>query len=78
MDRAANVSDWEASKLKMRPDRVGGIMKDITGALLAILLILMSLASLIVADPIPMGKGWVPFYSSQGVHELELRYAVRR
>jgi hypothetical protein len=53
-------------------------MKDITGALLAILFVFMSLASLIAADPIPIGKGWVPRYSSESIYELELRYAMRR
>jgi len=53
-------------------------MKGISGAILAILFVVMSLASLIAGDPIPIGKGWVPVYSSESVYELELRYAARR
>jgi hypothetical protein len=53
-------------------------MKDMTGALLALFFVFISLASLIVADPIPIGEGRLAPYSSENIHELELRYAMRR
>jgi hypothetical protein len=53
-------------------------MKDITAPILAILFVFMSLASLIAADPIPIGKRWGQDFGSEGIYELELRYATRR
>jgi hypothetical protein len=53
-------------------------MKDITTALLASLFVLITLVSLISADPIPDGTRWVSLNSSGNVSELEFRYALRR
>jgi hypothetical protein len=53
-------------------------MKDITTAMLAILFVLISLVSLISADPMPISQGWAPPYSPGGISELELRYALKR
>jgi hypothetical protein len=53
-------------------------MKDITTALLASLFVLISLVSLISADPVPEGTSWVSYNSRRNVSELELRYALRR
>ena len=53
-------------------------MKDITTALLASLFVLITLVSLISADPIPHGTRWASLNSSGNVSELEFRYALRR
>ena len=55
-------------------------MKDITTALLASLFVLITLVSLISADPIPIPHGtrWASLNSSGNVSELEFRYALRR
>jgi hypothetical protein len=53
-------------------------MKDITTAILAIFFVLLSLVSLISADPMPMSNAWAPVYSAGSISELELRYALRR
>lgn len=53
-------------------------MKDITTALLASLFVLISLVSLISADPLPGGTSWVSLNSPGNISELELRYALRR
>ena len=53
-------------------------MKDMATALLASLFVLISLVSLISADPTPKGTRWAPLSSPGDVSELELRYALRR
>jgi hypothetical protein len=53
-------------------------MKDITTALLASLFILMSLVSLISADPIARDARWISLSSSENNSELELRYALQK
>ena len=53
-------------------------MKDIMTALLACLFVLITLASLLSADPIPDGPRWASLNSSGNVSELEFRYALRR
>jgi hypothetical protein len=53
-------------------------MKDVTTALLASLFVLITLVSLISADPVPHGTKWAAFTSSGSVSELEFRYALRR
>ena len=53
-------------------------MKDITTALLASLFVLISLVSLIAADPIPGGTSWASLNTLANVSELELRYALRK
>ena len=53
-------------------------MKDIMTAILAIFFVLLSLVSLISADPMPMSNAWAPVYSAGSISELELRYALRR
>lgn len=53
-------------------------MKDITTALLASLFVLMTLVSLISADPIPGSTRWASLNRSGNVSELEFRYALRR
>jgi hypothetical protein len=53
-------------------------MKDITTALLASLFVLITLISLISADPIPDRTRWALLNSSGNVSELEFRYALRR
>jgi hypothetical protein len=53
-------------------------MKDMMTALLASLFVLITLASLISADPIPDGPRWASLNSSGNVSELEFRYALRR
>jgi hypothetical protein len=53
-------------------------MKDIATALLASLFILISLVSLISADPIPGAASWASLNNPGNVSELELRYALRR
>ena len=53
-------------------------MKDITIALLASLFVLMSLVSMISADPTPKGTRWAALSSPGDMSELELRYALRR
>ena len=53
-------------------------MKDITTALLASLFVLMTLVSLIAADPVPEGTRWASLNRSANVSELEFRYALRR
>ncbi|HET8916941.1 MAG TPA: hypothetical protein VFN58_02750, partial [Candidatus Binatia bacterium] len=51
-------------------------MKDVTTALLASLFVLITLVSLISADPVP--HGWAALTSSGSLSELEFRYALRR
>ena len=53
-------------------------MKDIATALLASLFVLISLGSLISADPMPKGTRWAALSSPGDTSELELRYALRR
>jgi hypothetical protein len=53
-------------------------MKDMATALLASLFVLISLISLISADPAPKGTRWVTLSSLGDSSELELRYALRR
>jgi hypothetical protein len=53
-------------------------MKDVTTALLASLFVLITLVSLISADPVPHGTNWAALTSSGSVSELEFRYALRR
>ncbi len=53
-------------------------MKDITTALLTTLLVLISLISLISADPMPGGSVWGSLNTPGNTAELELRYALRR
>jgi hypothetical protein len=53
-------------------------MKDMTTALLASLFVLILLASLISADPLPRGTRWASLNNPGNVSELELRYALRR
>jgi len=53
-------------------------MKDITTALLASLFVLVTLVSLIFADPVPGGTSG-PFVNNPvTASELHLRYALRR
>ena len=56
----------------------GASMKDITTALLASLFVLISLVSLISADPTPKGTRWAALSNLSNASELELRYALRR
>jgi hypothetical protein len=53
-------------------------MKDITTALLAILFVLVTLVSLISADPIPGELSGTSFNSPVNASELQLRYVLRR
>jgi hypothetical protein len=53
-------------------------MKDVTTALLASLFVLITLVSLISADPVTDGTKWASLHSSGSVSELEFRYALRR
>ena len=53
-------------------------MKDIATALLASLFVLISLGSLISADPMPKGTRWAGLSSPGDASGLELRYALRR
>ena len=53
-------------------------MKDITTALSASLFVLMSLVSMISADPTPKRTRWAALSSPGDMSELELRYALRR
>ena len=53
-------------------------MKDIATALLASLFILVTLVSLIFADPVPEGISGAFFNSPVTASELHLRYALRR
>ena len=53
-------------------------MKDITTALLAGLFVLVTLLSLISADPIPREVSEASLNSSLNASELHLRYALRR
>jgi hypothetical protein len=53
-------------------------MKDLTTALLASFFVLISLVSLISADPVPQGAKWASLNSSGSLSELEFRYALRR
>jgi hypothetical protein len=51
-------------------------MKDVATAILASLFVLISLLSLISADPIPGGARWVSLNAPGNAAELELRYAL--
>jgi hypothetical protein len=53
-------------------------MKDITTALLASLFVLVTLLSLISADPIRGELSGASFNSPMNASELHLRYALRR
>ena len=53
-------------------------MKDVTTALLASFLVLLSLVSLISADPVPPGTKWASLNNWGSLSELEFRYALRR
>jgi len=53
-------------------------MKDMATAPLASLFVLISLVSLISADPTPKGTRWAALSSLGDSSELELRYALRR
>ena len=53
-------------------------MKDVMTALLASLFVLITLVSLISADPVPDGTRWASLASSGNFSELEFRYALRR
>lgn len=53
-------------------------MKDITTALLASVFVLVTLLSLISADPIPAGMNGVSLNGPVNGSELHLRYALRR
>jgi hypothetical protein len=53
-------------------------MKDVTTALIASLFVLITLVSLISADPVPDGTKWASLNGSRSVSELEFRYALRR
>ena len=53
-------------------------MKDMATALLASLFVLLSLVSLISADPTPKGTRWAALSGPGDASELELRYALRR
>ena len=52
-------------------------MKDISIALLGTLFVLISLASLIAADPAPEAN-WVWVSAQEHVSEIGLRYALHR
>jgi len=53
-------------------------MKDVTTALLASFFVLISLVSLISADPVPPGAKWSSLNNWGSLSELEFRYALRR
>jgi len=53
-------------------------MKDIMTALLATLFVVVTLVSLISADPIPGGANWLSLNRAGEVSELEIRYALHR
>ena len=53
-------------------------MKDIITALLATLFVVVTLVSLISADPIPRGANWLSLSRAGDVSELEIRYALHR
>ena len=52
-------------------------MKDVSVALLGVLFVIVSLVSLIAADPAP-APGWMRGNAQERVAEIELRYALRR
>ena len=52
-------------------------MKDLSVALLGALFVIISLVSLITADPAP-APGWLRGNAQEQVAEIELRYALRR
>jgi hypothetical protein len=51
-------------------------MKDVATEILASLFVLISLVSLISADPIP--SGWTSLNTPGNAAELELRYALHK
>jgi hypothetical protein len=53
-------------------------MKDVAAAIFATLFVLISLMSLISADPTPGRTLWGSHNSEGRVSELELRYALKR
>jgi len=53
-------------------------MKDIMTALLATLFVVVTLVSLMSADPLPGGANWLPPNRSGDISELEIRYALHR
>jgi hypothetical protein len=53
-------------------------MKDVATAILASLFVLISLVSLISADPIPGGARWLSLNAQSNTAELELRYALHK
>jgi hypothetical protein len=53
-------------------------MKDVATAILASLFVLISLVSLISADPIPGGARWLSLNAQDNTAELELRYALHK
>jgi hypothetical protein len=53
-------------------------MEDITTALLASLFVLVTLLSLISADPVPGRMSGATFNSPMNASELHFRYALRR
>jgi hypothetical protein len=53
-------------------------MKDIMTALLATLFVVVTLVSLISADPIPGDANWLSPNRSGDISELEIRYALHK
>ena len=53
-------------------------MKDVATAILASLFVLISLVSLISADPLPGGARWASLNTPGNAAELELRYALHK
>jgi len=53
-------------------------MKDMATAIFASLFVLISLVSLISADPIPGGARWASLNTPGNAAELELRYALHK
>jgi hypothetical protein len=53
-------------------------MKDVATAILASLFVLISLISLISADPRPSGARWVSVNAPGHAAELEIRYALHK
>jgi hypothetical protein len=53
-------------------------MKDIMTALLATLFVVVTLVSLMSADPLPGGANWLSPNRSGDISELEIRYALHR
>ena len=76
--KAVNLSVAPTSNRSIYGKLREASMKDITTALLASLFVLMTLVSLISADPIPEGTRWASLNRSGNVSELEFRYALRR